>query len=264
MNLGEIGEVVKKLTPYGSSFLAEKVETYDEFQKAQELGFDSFQGYFFSKPEILRGTEISGSRLSLLQIMAEANKQDLEFSKLEKLIGRDVAISYKLLRYINSAYFKRATNISSIGQAIVLLGEKQIRQFISLVAMSGLAGDKPDELIRASIVRAKFCGLLGEAGGGKKDSSELFTLGLFSYIDAILDESMENLMKTLPLSATIKEALVYSRGELKDYLSLAQSYDRGDWSSVSAMSSLLALQEESLPALFAEAVRWADSFSDLK
>ncbi|MBN1227266.1 MAG: HDOD domain-containing protein, partial [Deltaproteobacteria bacterium] len=125
----EIQEDIKRLSRYDAHLLAEKIETYEEFSKALEMGFTYFQGYFFCKPEIIKGKDISASELNILNIMVEANKEEIDFQILEGLIGRDVAISYKLLRYINSAYFKRVRKISSIRQAITLLGERRIRRF---------------------------------------------------------------------------------------------------------------------------------------
>ena len=135
MNPEVLAKPVEELSVYDVNLLAEKVETYEEFKKARQMGFGYFQDYFFSKPEILQGKDMSSLKMNLLQIMAKANKEDFEFHELEKFIARDVAISCKLLRYISSANLKRANDIESINQAIVLLGEKGIRRFISLVAL---------------------------------------------------------------------------------------------------------------------------------
>jgi c-di-GMP-related signal transduction protein len=259
--LEELAEPLQRLSGRDIALLAEKVETHEEFVKAREMGFDFFQGYFFSKPEVLRGKDISSSKMNLLQIMAEANKEDFDFQEIEQIAERDVAISYKLMRYINSAYFKRVSEISSINQAVVMLGERGIRRFLSLIAMSGLASDKPDELVRTSIIRAKFCELIAEMEGAKKSPSELFTLGLFSLIDAILDDSMENLMAKLPLSEAIKRALVATDGELRDYLNLVHCYEAGDWQGVSELAPNLGVNEEALPPHYQEALGWADSLA---
>jgi EAL and modified HD-GYP domain-containing signal transduction protein len=257
----EMEQHIKKLSKYGVDLLAEKVETYEEFNRALEMGFNYFQGYFFSKPEVIKGRDISSSNMLLLQVMAEANKQDFRFQALEKIIARDVAITYKLFRYINSTFYRTVTPISSIKQAIVMLGEKGIRRFVSLVAMAKLAADKPDELIRTSIIRARFCELLAEKSPSKVSPSELFILGLFSLIDAILDESMESLMEKLPLSDGIKGALVYDQGELRDYLRLTLSYETGNWQLVSNTAARLGLKEEDLPNCFMDALSWADTFT---
>lgn len=256
-------ETVHKLKPYSAKLLAEKVETYEEFHYALEMGFSYFQGYFFSKPEVMSGKDVSSSKMSLVQIMAEANKENFEFDKLELIITRDLGMSYKLLRYVNSAFFGRRNSISSIRQAIMLLGEKQIRRFVSLIAMSNLASEKPAELIRTSIIRAKFCELACGLDGGEADPAELFTLGLFSSIDAILDQSMRALMQGLPLSNAIKRALIGGEGLLAEYLKLSSAYERADWENTALLASSLGLKKEGLPKCFMEALTWANSFSSV-
>jgi len=259
----EISENIGRLSGFNIRLLAEKVETNEEFQTALGMGFEYFQGYFFSKPEVIKGRDISSAQINLLEIMAEVNKADFRFNKVEAIIAKDVAISYKLMRYINSAYFKRGNKISSIKQAILLLGEKGIRSFLSLIAMTKLSGKKPDELIRSSIIRAKFCELLGEKSGPEINSSELFTLGLFSSIDAVLDDTMENLMAQLPLSDDLKKALIHGEGRLHDYLGLAVSYEKGDWQGVSGFINDLHVGDQDIPGFFLEAVTWADTIASL-
>jgi len=262
--LEEVGDLVKKMTERGVDLLAEKVETHDEFKKALKMGFRYFQGFFFSKPEVLAGKEISTPQMQLLEIMAEVNKEDFEFNRLEKMIVRDASISYKLMRLINSAYFKRAKEISSIRQAIVMIGEAGIRRFLSLISMAGLAGNKPDELIRVSLVRAKFCELLGNHSSKSGQTSELFTLGLFSLIDAIMDDSMENLMSQIPLSSSIKEVLISRTGDLSGYLSLVESYERGDWGEIEEATSMMGIDQNNLPRQYMESLSWADSLNVLQ
>ncbi len=258
-----IQEYVEKLSKYPVKFLAEKVETHEEFQTALEMGFEYFQGYFFSKPQIVAGKDVSPSKITLVQIVAEANKEDFNFEELEKLIARDVSMSYKLMRYINSAFFRRVHEVSSIKQAIVMLGEMGLRRFISLIVMAKLASDKPSELIRTSIVRARLCEQLGQYGPSGIDGSELFTLGLFSLIDAIMDQEMESLMEKLPLSENIKKALVSGEGVLGQYLRLAQCYEAGDWKGFAESVKKLGIDEEKVPECYMEALGWANSLDAL-
>ena len=257
-SIEEIEESIKELAAYRVKLLAEKIETYEEFQQALDMGFDYFQGYFFSKPEILKSRDISPSKITLLNIMSEANKEDFRMTELEKFVSRDLSINYKLMRYINSAYFGMVKKVSSVKQTIVLLGIKEIRRFFSLIAMAQLVSGKPDELIRASLIRAKFCENLGKGAIGK-DGSELFTLGLFSFIDAILDDEMGNIMDKLPLSENIKKALTGEGGELADYLNLVSCYENGDWAKVASLAAKTGLNEEKAPEFYMDAVAWADS-----
>ncbi len=262
--LEEIGDLIKKLSRNGIGLLAEKVETHEEFQKSMDMGFQFFQGYFFSKPEILKGKEISTPHMNILEMVAEANKPDFKFDKLEKMIARDVSISYKLLQLMNSAFYKRIQEITSIRQAIVVIGESGIRRFLSVIAMAGVSTGKPDELLRSSIIRAKFCEFIGEMNRNSVNPAELFTMGLFSQIDAMMDDSMESLMEKLPLSERIKTALVKREGELKDYLELVVFYEKGEWEHVAEKAGLLGIEEKKLPEYYIGALGWADTVTSLQ
>ncbi len=259
----QLSGIIDRLSGKNLKLLAEKVETNEEFDMALNMGFEYFQGYFFSKPEVVEGKDISPAQFNLLQVMAEVNQAHFEFSRVEEIIARDVSISYKLMRYINSAYYKRVNEISSIKQAIVLLGERGIRSFLSLIAMTNLSADKPDELLRSSIIRAKFCELMAGCVEPCKNSSELFTLGLFSSIDAILDDTMEDIMSRLPLSENIKNALVNNTGELFNCLEMAKCYERGDWERFSVFAKDYKVNEARLPDCFLEAISWADTITSL-
>lgn len=239
--------------------LAEKVETYDEFNQAARMGFEYFQGYFFCKPEIIKGRSFSGSQLSLLRILAEVNKSDFVFDEIEKIISTDLAVSYKLLRYINSPYFRGRNEIRSIREALIYLGEEKIRRFISLVALSIISTEKPSELIRNACIRARFCEKLGSAGTTAIEPGTLFTLGMFSNIDAIMDQSMAEIMESLPLSEDIIAALVDSRGFLFDFLALVISYEKGEWSEIPALADKICIAEELIPSFYEEACAWSNA-----
>ncbi len=241
--------------------LAEKIETHDEFRQAAEMGFNLFQGYFFCKPELIAGKQIPGSQLTLLQIMVEVNRPEFDIGKIETLIAPDVSLAYKLLRYINSAFFAKAQRISSIQQALVYMGELEIRRFVSLIAMSHLARHKPGELVRAACIRGKFCELLGSAPALSAQPSELFTLGMFSLIDAILDQHMEKIMKDLPLADDIKTALIDRKGRLIGYLLLAETYEKGQWDHMTKIAQVMNIREEKLPRLYLQACQWSNTFT---
>ena len=261
--LDEIREMLGRLAEYDVAFLAEKIETYAEYQVAREMGFKYFQGYFFSKPEVLKSKDIAPSNINLLQLVAELNREACSMEKLTEMVNVDISVSYKLLRYINSAYFRRVREITSIRQALVLLGENGIRQFVMLVTAAELAGDKPSELIRVSIIRAKFCELLGRSCGQGADPAELFLVGLFSMLDAMLDAPMATIVEQLPFSEAVKKALVERGGALADYLNLVTAYETGDWEACRELSREIAVSEEALPASYAGAVGWADAYPAL-
>jgi c-di-GMP-related signal transduction protein len=253
--------ILGRLSGYRLKFLAEKVETYAEYEKYLEMGFDYFQGYFFSKPQVLKAHDISPGKLSLIQIMAEVNRDEMQIPAVEKLISRDVSISLKLLRYINSPYYSRGQEISSIQQAILRLGEAGIRRFIPILLMSVFAEDKPHELIRASVIRARFCELLCKNTSTRFKGPELFTLGLFSLIDAIMDVQMDILIEKLPFSKDICNALLSGAGEMAAFLNLVRAYDTGDWTAVSRFAERIGMDQDRIPTLYWDAVVWADTLA---
>lgn len=252
----EIVKLISTLKEYQCSLLAEKIETYDEFQKAKELGFRYFQGYFFARPEILKNKEISASQLSLIKLICEINKEGFDIDRLETIIRQDVSISFKLFKYLNSSYFYRVHPVSSINQAIAFLGENGIRLFVSLIVASKLAKGKPSELIRTSLIRANVLSSIGKEL--EIQGSELFMLGLFSLVDAMLDNSMNNLVRQLPLSPAIKKALVEREGKLFPFLNLIESYERCKWESIENEIERLNIGPDRLTGFYLEAVKMAD------
>ncbi len=258
-SIEDIEQIVAAVKPYKCKLLAEKIETYDEFQLALRMGFEYFQGYFFAKPEILKNKDISSSQLTLLQLITEITRAEFDPNTLERLINQDVSVSFKLLKYLNSAYYSRVSPVSSIIQAIAYLGERGVRQFVSLIATSKLSESKPDELIRTSIIRARFLEQMADSLG-YKNSSDYFMLGLFSQIDAMLDNSMEYLMEQLPLNTEVKDALVSRSGKMFPFIRSIECYELGEFAKFSDIIQELGLESEKIPTFYMDAVSWADSY----
>jgi len=257
MPMAEIEKMVADLQPYGCQFLAEKVETHAEFNQAMAMGFSYFQGYFFARPEVLKNKDISASQLTILQLIEQVNAREFDIERLERLINQDVSISYKLLNYLNSAYFSRLSPISSISQAIIFLGEQGVRLFVSLIATSKLAADKPDELLRVSIIRARFLQNLAAIAG--EDSGDAFLLGLFSLLDAMLDNSMERILGRLPLNDSVKTALIERQGKLFPYIDLVERYEQCSWDAVDELLVVIDSPPEKVPELYMDAVNMANN-----
>lgn len=256
--IAEIREMVETLKGYSCKLLAEKIETYEEFIVASSMGFVYFQGYFFSRPEVLKNKDIPSSQLALMQLIVEINRAEFEVTDIEKLVARDVSISFKLLKYLNSAYYSRLQPISSTRQAIAFLGERGTRLFVSLIATSKLSEHKPDELIRTSCVRARFLEHIGKETS--LDHGVFFMLGLFSLLDAMLDTSMDVLMVQIPVSEEISQALVHKAGTLFPYLQLIQWYEAGEWHKMDTVMAELDLDEHKIVDFYLDAVNWAENF----
>ncbi|MDA8134122.1 MAG: HDOD domain-containing protein [Desulfobacteraceae bacterium] len=245
---------------YKIRFLAEKVETYAEFEQAKEMGFDLFQGYFFSKPEVLSTKGISAGQATKLALVNEVAKKELNLKRIEDLIKKDVSISFKLLRFINSAYFKRRNSINTIKDAIIYIGTEELKRFINIVAISDIGAQKPNELIRASIVRAGMCERFGGVLKTSFSTDELFTLGLFSFIDAMLDCRMEDILSQIAFSEKMKSALLGKEKEFKMILSFVEGFEKGDWQNrIFGFLSGKSI-EAKLPFFYMESIRMADSF----
>ena len=251
--------LVEFFTKKGIELLAEKTETREEFQEALELGFSYFQGYFFSKPEIISGKDIPGFKLNYLRILKEIYRETLDFKNLQEIIERDPPLCLKILTYLNSAFFGLRYEVSSIEHALALLGEKEIRKWASLSILEHLGKDQPTELMRLSIMRASFCEFLAPKVGLSSQKSELFLMGLFSLMDVFLGRPLGELTENIPLSREIKEAL---RGEDNLYrlvLDLVVHYEKGAWENVSQLITQLSLEEDIIPDIYARAIQWVES-----
>ena len=159
--------------PRGIALLAEKVETYEEFEWALAAGYEYFQGYFFARPSVLSSYQLPASKLNCLRLLSELQHPDLDFKRLEALIRADVALTYKLLRYVNSALFSRRVPVPSIARALVIVGSDDIRRWAMLATLPMLASDKPSELATLSVVRARFCERLIRLAGISADQRSL-------------------------------------------------------------------------------------------
>jgi EAL and modified HD-GYP domain-containing signal transduction protein len=220
----EVAEDYERLSAHGVKLVAEKVETRDEYECYLEMGFDLFQGYFFCKPERMEAASVAPNRLTMLQVVAALQNPKIEIRELETLVTRDVALSYRLLRYINSAFFGMRREVDSISRALMLLGTANVKRWATLSIFAS-AEEKPRELIETALVRARFCEL---AGDGNKD--QLFTLGLFSVVDALMDAPMETVLTSMPFPDEMRDALISHTGPKGELLATALSFERGEFS----------------------------------
>jgi c-di-GMP-related signal transduction protein len=242
----------------GRRILAEKVETLEEFERARSLGFDYFQGFFFSRPVVLQGHHVPAMKGSAIKLLMELQCDQLDFPRLESLIKCDVSLTYKLLRYVNSALFTRASPISGVREALVVLGEVDIRRWIVLATLLDLSGDTSRVLASHALVRARFCETLAIAATSPAPSNA-FLVGMFSLLDALAHRPLPELLKELKLPADIAEALLLpeSNSDRAAILRLAKSYETGQWDRVADQARRLALPEDLIPDLYVSAVDWA-------
>jgi EAL and modified HD-GYP domain-containing signal transduction protein len=251
LNRDEIREHVSALRQHPLRLLAEKVETQEDFEFCRDLGFDYFQGYFFAQPKVIRGQRLPNNRLAILKLLSRLQDPGITPQQLEELISQDIAFSYRILRYVNSASLALPRKIESIHQAVVILGLQTIKTWTTLLAMSQV-DNKPAELVVTAMVRGKMAEGLAKAMHAAQPES-FFTVGLFSALDALMDNSMEEILTQLPLADHIASALLHRRGVHGDILDCVLSYERGEWENLGCSQ----LGTHKIRDCYLQALQWA-------
>lgn len=251
----ELVEQVVAIKKYGITLLAEKIESKQEFELCKKLGFTYFQGYYFSKPDIVAGKQLPPNRLALLEMIATLQDPECQFDDLELIISKDVAMSYKLLRIINSSFYGLPTKVESIQNALVVLGLQALRNWVTVIGLSQI-DDKPQELINISLTRAKMCELLATELGYEKGSA--FTIGLFSMLDVLMDQPLKELLSQLPLAEEITDALIEHTGNLGGVLKMVVAYEQGNWMELEKVAISSA---SSLRTSYLDSLAWSDGIT---
>jgi EAL and modified HD-GYP domain-containing signal transduction protein len=260
--LNTLIRTLNHLKYHSVKLLAEKVETEAEFVLANRMGFSYFQGYFFCKPQGVTITEISSVKVNLIRLLAEVTKKEIGLERLREIISSDVAITYKLLRFLNSAYYYLLQKVKSVKHGVALLGEKELRNFCMLVIISELATDKPDELVRLVLVRARLCELLGISSAlPESDCIDLYMIGLFSLLDAMLDCPMQEILEKLPINALVKNTLLGMENAYTDFLSLSQAFEKNQQDECVKLQNKLLLTDDQVRECYLEAVKYANNLS---
>lgn len=262
MGLDEACDLVKAHQGKKFSFLAERVETEQEFQQAKEAGFKFFQGYFFSKPEIIKTKYISPEQVIAMELFQEVCKPDVDFQRVESIVAKDVALSYKLLRFVNTMSPRLEVTISSFRQALVYLGQEKLKMFVSLAVASYVSDKKPKELYGLSLQRAQFCQRMSRYQAFEGHTEQAFMIGLFSLLDALLDLSLENLVEQLPLCKSIKVALLRREGPYGTLLALEESFEHADWQQIDEHCADLGLSVDQVKTELTEARRWSHTVTN--
>ncbi|NRT71304.1 EAL and HDOD domain-containing protein [Clostridium beijerinckii] len=239
-------------------FLAEKVENKDEYDEALKLGYSYFQGYYFSKPIVLSRKNIPTNKDTAIKILKLINKDDFDFNKLEELIIKDLGLSYKIIKLINSSAYCLKNEVRSIKYAIALLGRKEIIKWLYVVLLNDLKENNTDELIKVSLQRAKLCELICNMSEYKNNVYSAYMVGLFSVMDAILNCSIEVILKELYIDDEIKEGLIEKDNFLNKILKLAINYEKGQWENVEFYTKEIGVNDNKLAEAYIDAIKWAD------
>jgi c-di-GMP phosphodiesterase len=253
-----LSDLVQKLRPYGGALLAEKVEDAATHQRCVDLGFELFQGYHFSRPQMLERRDLSIEQLNVMRLLNIINDQETSDHDLETIFRGDVSLSYKLLRMVNSASMG-GRGISSIGHAVRLLGRRTLYRWLALMlAAEGSTGGPRGELVHSALLRARMAENLAVHTGRAGLAPALYLCGLFSRLDALLGTPMEELLDRLDLRPEVYQALAGRRGPLAPILSLVEAYEGARWLEVPALMRAANLEEIDLREMYLEALQDAD------
>jgi len=253
--------IAQRFLPRGIQMLAEKVETPEQYERARSQGYELFQGYFFSRPRIVAIKDIPASKLHHLRILDEIHRPVMDFERIEKILKSDLSMVHKLLRYVNSVNFGLRSEIESVRHALALLGEAEIRKWASLVTLTVLAMNKPEELVVASIVRGRVCERLSQLAGLGHRTGEMFFLGMFSLIDAMLDRPMAEVLEGIHLTDDVRATLIGASAaptRLRSVLGLAAALERADFPEVESCARELGRDFATVREVYVESVEWAE------
>ncbi|KYG89434.1 HDOD domain-containing protein [Metasolibacillus sp. FSL H7-0170] len=241
--------------------LAEKVEEYDQFKTAKASNYQLFQGYFFEKPQIVKGNSIPPNTIPYLNILLLLSEENPNVQLIAENIEKDLSLAYKLLQMINNATGHVKVRIYSIRQAIMMIGIPNLRKWIYFVAMGERQIDDEEdffeEIMRASLFRAKVCEILAKRNR-KKNHPEYFLVGMFSLIDILLKSTLEEIVQKLPLSNRVIDTILGQQTEMTPYLQFSMALDKLEWDKLQALGENIGLNIHEMDELYSEALAWAE------
>ena len=256
--LDHYAPMIDELKSRGLILLAEKVETREVFEQVKHLGFDLFQGYFFAKPQILSTNKLQTNQMLLLKLISRINDPQTDIDELAELVSKDAKLSYKILRFINSSAIGLPKQVESIKKAVLYIGLERLRAWANLLVMAGM-NNKVPEILTASLIRAEFCKMLAKEECKLSDPDSCYTIGLFSMLDALLNQPMSELVNDLPLPSEMLRALTEHTGPYSVGLNCIIAIENGQWSKVEEFS----LNKEKLNSIYFDAITKAEEINEI-
>ena len=240
--------------------LAEKIETKEEFEEAINLGFHYFQGYYFSAPSVILGEDIAIKNTTIFNVLVELLKKNFDINRIEGILMSDVALSYRFLRFINSAYFSFVQEISSIRQGIMLIGIEELRKWLSITSVVEMRLSKNEEYANNTVIRAKFCELIMEKINYEEKASA-FMVGLFSDLHLMMKSDLYSVVSELPVNSVIKEALLGKENILSNILKVALAYEEINTETMYKLCSKIKINTGNLRDLYLNAIEWSEKIN---
>jgi c-di-GMP-related signal transduction protein len=247
-------EIIHRIRNKNTKFLAEKVETEEEYREALGYGYSYFQGYFFCKPVIVSGKEISVYKFTYIKLIKELSKINIDIESIENLVKSDLFLSYKLLKVVNSAHYGMNRKITSIRNAIMIIGIRKLKRWIFIITLKSISENSMEELIKMSLLRASFGELLVKQANLKVDAFDVFLTGLFSLIDTLMNQPLGEILRELPVSRNVKDALSGKENMLGILLKLIIEYEKGMWEEVNVIIKKIGLDEKLVNVCYVQAI----------
>ncbi len=261
INSKRLLSVVKKLKPFGIKLIAEKVETKYQQQSLVEVGFDYYQGFYYHEPEVIEGKTLTPIKIQMLNLLSETFTYPLNFDNIADIISHDVNLTFSLLKMVNNVATSTRVEITTLKQAAAYLGEEKLRQFVSILALSNLASDSTDELTKQALITGKLMTALAAESPFKEIQDLAFITGLLSEIEAMLSMPMAEIMKNMPLSTKIENALINHDGILGDLLNLTTEYMTGQSDDVLQRINNYSLDASFIQQEFVSASQWCNNLT---
>ena len=261
----DLSSLVESLTDYPGKLLAEKVEDSETVNLCRSFGFALFQGFFYSKPEVVWGKKLNPSQVTKTRLLALSAGDDPDISKISQAISADVYLTFKLLKFINSLYFGLPTQVRSVEHAIKLMGVQRIKQWLCVTALAEMdSTPMSQEIVFISALRAKFLEMLadkhpGSRLQGRDFPGKLFITGLFSMLEGILRIPLKEVFSSIALDKDIIQVLCDRSGHLSSWYLLMTSYEQGHWEEVKFHARRLGLHDADLASAYVEAGKWSTS-----
>jgi c-di-GMP-related signal transduction protein len=239
------------------ALVAEKVETQEQYREACDEGFTLIQGYYFCRPVLMKNRKVPANKLSHVEILRLLQDDSIDLQLLAQQVKRDTALTYRLLRLINSPVCAMRQEVRSVQAALIAVGEETFRRMATLAIANELNAGQPAEVLRTAFVRARFCELAAELCG--QDRKEQYLLGLLSLLPAMLRLPMKQLTPQLPLREEIRRALEGEKTPERCLLCWIEGHERGDWSACQMAMERRMLSPKELQFCYEEALVWAEA-----
>ncbi|MBH0230466.1 EAL and HDOD domain-containing protein [Halobacillus yeomjeoni] len=256
-------EIIQIAKDFNITLLAEKVETREEHKRCVNEGFELFQGFYYSKPVIVSGMDIPMLESSYFQIIREVtNSEDkVNINKISDILEKDLSLTYKLLRLINSSMYRRTVPIKSIKQAVMLLGIKSLKKWLYVLSVQQSAhlSSSSQLVLKSSLIRARMCERIADTINPIGNADDYFLTGFLSLIDVITQKKTSEVIESLPLDDRIKEALNGEENGYRKVLDIVIALEIADFNQLEKNIQGHGVQTQQLLKIYEDAIEWTES-----